>query len=323
MRIKTNPLSILILTGLLTLCQLNQIVQAECPKFLNGVQVGTVAHNSLREISGIAASRNNPGVIWAHNDSGGLSRLWALSIQGKHLGTYNLTAATARDWEDIAIGPGPVPDQDYLYVADTGNNGGLTDFTFVIYRVPEPSVCAGQEAVDIKLNGVAALLVRYPDSVRHDCETILVNPLNGDIYLCTRDRWGDDNGIMKVYRFPTPHTPSVIYTMQHVADVQLINGEMAVGGDISADGSLVIIRTKGNAMRALLWRSEQGTNLWQAFDNPLCVVPQVDEPQGEAICFEANGCGYYTVSEGTHQPIYYFARNDTSATSGHGDTITP
>jgi hypothetical protein len=320
---KANPLSFFILTGLLILGQLNQIVLAECPKFLNGVQVGTVAHNSLREISGIAASRNNSGVIWAHNDSGGLARLWAFNTRGTHLGTYNLTGATARDWEDIAIGPGPVPDRHYLYVADTGNNGGLTDFTFVIYRVPEPGVCAGREPVDIKLNGVDALPVRYPDSVRHDCETILVDPLNGDIYLFTRDRWGDDKGIMKVYRYPTPHTPGLVYTMQHVADVQLINGEMAVGGDISPDGSLIIIRTKGDAVRALLWRSEQGTNLWQAFDNPVCVVPQVDEPQGEAICFEINGCGYYTVSEGTHQPIYYFARNATSSTSEQRNMITP
>jgi len=323
MRMKANPLNIFILTGLLILGQLNQIVLAECPKFLNGVQLGTVTHNSLREISGIAASHNNPGVIWAHNDSGGLARLWAFNTHGIHLGTYNLTGATARDWEDIAIGPGPVSDRDYLYVADVGNNRGLTDFTFVLYRVPEPSVCAGQEPVNINLNGVDTLPIRYPDRVRHDCETLLVDPLDGDIYLCTRDRWGDNNGIMKVYRYPAPHTPSVIYTMQHVADVHLINGEMAVGGDVSPDGSLVIIRTKGNAMRVLLWQRALGSNLCQAFDNPMCIVPQIDEPQGEAICFEANGCGYYTVSEGAHQPIYYFAKNSASSASGHSSTITP
>ena len=309
MEMRVNPLSILIMVGLLTLGQLSQIVLAECPEFVNGVQVGTVAHSLLSEVSGIAASRNNPGVIWAHNDSGGSARLWALNTQGVHLGTYNLTGANADDWEDMAIGPGPVPGQDYLYVADTGNNEGLTDFTFTIYRVPEPTVSAGQDPVDANLTGVDALPVRYPDSLRHGCETILVDPLNGDIYLCTRDRWGDDNGVMKVYHYPEPHTPGVEYTMQHVADVQLINGEMAVGGDVSLDGRLVIIRTNGDAMRALLWqRDPNDPNLWQAFDNPICIVPQIDEPQGEAICFEANGCGYYTVSEGSYQPIYYFAR---------------
>lgn len=334
---RTKPLNILILTGLLTLSQISQIVLAECPSFANGVQVGTVAHKSLEEISGIAASRHNQGVIWAHNDSGDSARIWAFNAKGTHLGTYKLKGATARDWEDMAIGPGPVPGKDYLYVTDSGNNAGLVDFDLIIYRVPEPNVSAVQKSVNVKLNGVDALHVRYPDDVRHECETILVDPLNGDIYLCTRDRWGDDNGIMRVYRYPVPHSPSpcvdntimrvyrypasrspgVDYTMQHVADVQLIKGEMAVGGDVSPDGSLVIIRTKGDATRALLWQRNPGTVLWQAFDNPMCIVPQVDEHQGEAICFEANGCGYYTVSEGPYPPIHYFARNGTAPPSGN------
>lgn len=306
---RVNSFNILIVAGLLALGQLSAIVSAECPEFVNGVQVGTVAHGLLTEVSGIAASRDNPGVIWVHNDSGGLARLWALNTQGTHLGTYNLTGATARDWEDMAIGPGPVRRQDYLYVADTGNNDGLTDFTFTIYRVAEPNVSPDQDPVDVNLSGVDALLVRYPDSLHHGCETILVDPLTGDIYLCTRDRWGDDNGVMKVYHYPEPnHIPDVEYTMQHVADVQLIDGEMAVGGDVSLDGRVILIRTKGDATRALAWQREPGGELWQAFDNPMCIVPQIDEPQGEAICFETNGCGYYTVSEGAYQPVYYFAR---------------
>ncbi len=294
---------------ILILVALTPIALAVCPEFAGGTQVGTVAHSLLKEVSGIVASRDNPGVIWAHNDSGGLARLWALNTQGIHLGTYNLTGATARDWEDMAIGPGPIAGRTYLYVADTGNNDDLTDFAFTIYRVPEPTVSPDQDPVDTNLTGVDALLVKYPDSLHHGCETILVDPLNGDIYLCTRDRWGDDNGVMKVYHFPEPnHIPDTEYTMQHVADVQLINGEMAVGGDISLDGRLIIIRTKGDAMRALLWQRDPATDLWQAFTNPMCVVPQIDEPQGEAICFEANGCGYYTASEDQYQPIYYFAR---------------
>jgi hypothetical protein len=32
------------------------------------------------------------------------------------------------------------------------------------------------------------------------------------------------------------------------------------------------------------------------------------EPQGEAVCFAADGAGYYTVSERLYEPIYYFAQ---------------
>ncbi len=40
--------------------------QVGCPEFDPPVAVGTVAHASLTEISGIAASRQNAGVLWAH-----------------------------------------------------------------------------------------------------------------------------------------------------------------------------------------------------------------------------------------------------------------
>lgn len=308
-------------------------VKGQCPQFLSGSQVGTISHESLDEISGIAASRKNIGVLWTHNDSGGEARVWAFNTQGTHLGIYNLVNAQNNDWEDMAIGPGPDPNRDYLYVGDVGNNPGRTDHTYSIYRVPEPNASSGREPVSADLNDVDTLLVKYPDSLRHGCETILVDPVNSDIYLCTKDRWNDDHGAMKVYRYPAPHTPNVPYTMQHVADVQLIdlpenkpqpNWEMAVGGDISLNGSLVIIRTKpkrydkGVPQRALLWRRDCGTNLWNAFDNPMCVVPSLWEPQGEAICFDANGCGYYTISEDTCQPIYYFAR-DGQCPAGPGD----
>ncbi|MHC4362336.1 MAG: hypothetical protein ACYSTZ_05870, partial [Planctomycetota bacterium] len=96
MRVKANSLNILILAGFLTLGKPGQIVLAQCPEFYDGVQVGTVAHSLLKEVSGISTSRHSPGVIWGHNDSGGLARVWAFNIRGTHLGTYNLAGATAR-----------------------------------------------------------------------------------------------------------------------------------------------------------------------------------------------------------------------------------
>lgn len=325
----------LVLTGVIVtaLLLLTGTVSRQCPQFLSGSQVGTVGHKSLDEISGIGASKKNIDVLWAHNDSGSEARLWAFNTQGTHLGIYNLTGTNNNDWEDIAIGPGPDPNKDYIYIGDVGNNDGLINRTFNIYRVPEPNVSASQQPINVDLNSVDTLPVKYPDSLRHDCETIMVDPANSDIYLCTRDRWNDDHGIMRVYRYPaSQHTPGVAYTLQLVAKVQFINlpaskrpnWEMAVGGDISLNGSLVIIRTKpkrydkGVPQRALLWQRSPGAALWEAFDNPVCLVPSLYEPQGEAICFDANGCGYYTISEDPCQPIYYFAR-DRQCLAGLGD----
>ena len=110
----------------------------------------------LDEVSGLAASRKNPDVLWVHNDSGGSPRVFALNAAGDHLGIYNLNGAQATDYEDIAIGPGPTAGTDYLYVADTGNNS-LGRSTVTVYRVPEPAATSNQSPVDVNLSGVDAL----------------------------------------------------------------------------------------------------------------------------------------------------------------------
>ena len=64
---------------------------ADCPKFLAGHKVGTVESPLITEASGLVASRKNPGVLWVHNDKGPPC-VYAVTPQGKYLGTYNLVA---------------------------------------------------------------------------------------------------------------------------------------------------------------------------------------------------------------------------------------
>jgi len=79
----------------------------------------------------------------------------------------------------------------------------------------------------------------------------------------------------------------------------------ATAGDISPDGYEILIRGYSNAS---LWSRPAGTNLWDAFAYAGVSVPLVSEPQGEAIGFDAAGWGYYTTSEGSYQPLYYYNR---------------
>ena len=55
---------------------------------------------------------------------------------------YALDGATAIDWEDIAIGPGPQAETPYLYVGDIGDNAERRP-NIVVYRVAEPKVVGG------------------------------------------------------------------------------------------------------------------------------------------------------------------------------------
>lgn len=293
-------------------------------RFLPAAKIGEISNPEMNEISGIASGRTNADVLWAHKDSGGQANIMAFTKNGTHLATYLLRGARHDDWEDMAIGPGPDPKTNYLYIIDSGNNKGLTNKTCTIYRLAEPKIKA-QQGFTVALDMVSTLPVKYPDALRHDCETLLSDPVSGDLFLCTRDRWNDDKGCMKVYRYPaSDQVDDKLFTLLHVADVPLTcktvgskksDRQMAVGGDISADGSFVLIRTtskrKNGPKRVLLWGRTDGSDLWDCFQQPPCEMPAADEPQGEAICFAADGSGYYTISEGVCPPIYYFAREMT------------
>lgn len=264
-------------------------------QFLSGVQVGTIQSSLVGEASGIAASRRNSGVLWVHNDSGDTARVFAINGQGTHLGIYTLSGATATDWEDMAIGPGPISGQSYLYLGDIGDNSGKRP-SITVYRVPEPSVSSTQSPTTVALGGVEAITLQYPDGAR-DAETLMVDPLTKDIYIVSKRETRS-----RLYRAAYPQATIAPVVMQLVA--QLPWG-WATGGDISPDGDEILVRGYSNAA---LWSRPQGADLASAFSSAGTSVPLRQEPQGEAICFDAAGLGYYTVSEGNSQPLYYFAR---------------
>ena len=284
--------------------------KGECPQFESCLQVGTVAHDLLDEISGIAASRKNTDVFWVHNDRGGQARVWALNSEGTHLGIYYLSGATNRDWEDIAIGPGPVDGVDYLYVGNIGAGGAPNPY-ITVYRVAEPAVDSQQLPVETTLTGVDAINLVYPDLDQYrDAETLMLDPVTKDIYVVSKD-----DVPPRVYRAPYPQSTTATIIMEHVCNLPFPWDETS-GGDISLDGSKIIIRDDDD--HASIWLRPEGTNLWDAFSGSECSVelPYPSEINGEAICFDAEGKGYYTTTEregGPKPPIYYFAPVDAGS----------
>ncbi|MBC8263208.1 MAG: metallophosphoesterase, partial [Anaerolineales bacterium] len=285
---------------------------ADCPTFMDGAQLGTVESSLLTEISGVAASRKNADVLWVHNDSGDSARIYAMSIQGKHLGVYNLVGASATDWEDIAVGPGPVEGQDYVYAGDVGDNTRQRP-SVTVYRVAEPSVSTSQDPVTVDLNSVDALPMQYPGPSVYDCEALLVDPVSGDLFLVTKDRAGE--GVAHVFRNPAPHTPGVMVTLQLVDSIPLPS--QVTGGDVSPSGDGVLLRLY---FQGYYWSRATGTNLWEAFSGAACAAPLAVEPQGEAIAFAADNLGYFTISEGTNQPVYFYEEDTSTVLAPTGST---
>lgn len=274
--------------------------QARKPVFGNFVDMGLVANDQINEASGLVASRKNPGVLWTHNDSGDMSRIFALTVHGTDLGIYNINGIPARDWEDIAIGPGPVPDQSYLYIGDIGDNRARHDYVY-IYRIAEPRVDTTRAAVDTTLLGVETLILRYPNGSR-DAEALMVDPLNGDIYVVSKR----DSQVI-VYRAPFPQPINEIIVPEIVTTLNLTQ---IVAGDISPSGQEILLK---NYTQVYYWWREPGQTLQQAFSQPARILPYEPEPQGESICWAADASGYFTVSEevaGIPAHLYFYPRPD-------------
>jgi hypothetical protein len=266
--------------------------------FSPGVVVGTVANSSINEASGIAASRSNASVLWTHNDSGDSARVFAMTPSGTNLGAYSIAGATALDWEDVAVGPGPTEGAQYLYIGDIGDNAALRS-TISIYRVAEPAVSASQSPVTTSLSGMSKLTFAYPDGAR-DAESLFVDPLTRDIYILTKRE-----NPHRLYRAAYPQATNVTTTLEFVTTYADPNWLTAA--DISPDGDEIIARATGVNSGRLFVRPPGGTVADALNSTPITIL-LVSLTQGEAIGFDPQGWGYYTISEGTNSPIHYFNR---------------
>jgi len=265
----------------------------DCPEFLPGQQVGTVQSPEIVEPSGLAASQKNRGVLWTHNDSGDSARMFALDAQGTDLGTFQLAGIPAIDMEDMAVGPGPVPGESYVYLGDIGDNFGRTSIQ--VYRFPEPRVQLGQTPVDEMLNEFETITLVYPNRPA-DAEALMVDPLTSDLYIVAKTR------PPKVYVAPFPQSTTEQVTMQYVG---ALSGIEVTGGDFSPDGSEFIVRQR---FRASLWQRPPGSDIEDVLATDPCPLPPIPGREGEAIAFGRLGRGYYTLNEGLHQPILYYQR---------------
>ena len=265
-----------------------------CDGFAQPVALGTIATAELRETSGIVASRTHPGVLWAHNDSGDAAAVHAVGTDGSDLGRFRLTNALAIDWEDMSLGPGPEPDRDYLYIGDIGDNLLLRS-RLPIYRVPEPV----PDRSGGSLEDVEVLTVTYGELGSFNAEAMAIDRFGRDLYIITKR--GDD-GRSVVFRVALADlVPGGVALLDPVAVLDLGPGAEVTGADITADGGLIALRGYSEVW---IWtRVVPGAA--ETFATEPCLAPSPDEIQGEAIAFDPDGLGYFTVSEGSRAAINY------------------
>ena len=127
-------------------------------------QVGTIGNDAVREASGLARSKHEPGRLWLINDSGSATAIHAIGMDGSDQGSVIVEGARNVDWEDLAaFETGGEPQ---LLIADIGDNTSSRDHVS-LHIVAEPVSRASTAAH-------RTISFRYPDGPR-DAEAVAVD----------------------------------------------------------------------------------------------------------------------------------------------------
>ena len=286
------------------------------PTFANAVTNGIVDIAGLTEASGVVASHNNANVLWTHNDSGHPAQVFAIDTQGRLLGTYGIPGNT--DNEDIAIGPGPVPNVSYLYVGDIGDNSSDRTNGIKIYQIPEPFVYERQytNPVTRTMKGARTITLTYPDGPRN-AEAMFVDPITGDLFIATKETTS------RLYTAPKSQMDT--NNAFNLTFVRTINFTVPSAADISPSGNEILVRRENVAN---LWIRTNGESISDAFSGTAYSIPVTGtangEPNGEAIGFDWVGSGYFTLSDSTSiQPLRYFARTSNDGPGSAPQFLVP
>lgn len=266
----------------------------------NARDVGQINAKKLDEISGLAVSHRNPGILWVHND-GDSKSVYAVRTSGEVVARVHVPV-DVKDLEDIAIGPGPKKEMDYLYLGDIGDNK-LDRESVRILRFPEPLL--SKHGPDINVPYLEIFSVTYPDG-KHDAEALLMDPMNGTVLIVTKEK---TQARLYGVRVNSAERPTQVM-LQRFGELTVDN---VSGGDVSRDGSRVILRREN---RGWLWHRRPGQNLVTALMGRAQEIPVRGRSQGangESVGFTSDGDAYYTVSEGKKETICIFRLDSAGA----------
>ena len=236
----------------------------------------------LEEVSGLAASISNPGLMWVHNDSHNSSQIFLIDDKIQIHLTCTLQGVTNRDWEDITVGPGPEPGKTYIYVGEIGDN--LAQFEYkIIYRFEEPVL--KKEQSEFTITHFDKIIFKLADG-KKDTEALLINPLTKDLYIISKREEP-----VYVYELKYPYAVSDTLVANSITTLPLTQ---IVAGAFSADGKEILLK---NYQAVYYWQVDESKSIVDVFKDKTKVLPYIEEPQGEALTFARDGSGYYTLSE--------------------------
>ncbi len=246
----------------------------------------------LKELSGMAASRRHPGILWAHNDSGNTFTLYALRERdGGIAARFPIRGSAARDPEDIAVAPCAAGgERSCIYVADIGDNGQKRK-QVTIFKVPEPETLADRPL------DAQPLHFTYADGPRN-AEAILVDPRTARIFVVSKilSSLGD---VFRVDGLGARTGGNAVHVRRLRPPKEF--DSYLTSATVHPDGTRILLRTYGR-----IWelRAPAARSLEDVLDATPVEVPSAPQPQGEAITYASDGMAYVFGSESEGSPIF-------------------
>ena len=264
-----------------------------CPRYRAATTTGAVADTRLNELSGLAMSVRNPGVMWTHNDSGDSARIFGIEIDGGVRNTVTLESTSVFDAEDIAISHGPNPE---VWLADIGDNIGFRP-TVELYHFAEPSADADTTVAPEKVT------VRYQrpggnDTYSVDAESFFIDNA-GNGYIIEKPR---DEKLAWVFKMSASDLRNGKAVAKPIAQITGNTNGRGVGptaADLNADGTALVVK---NYSETFVWRFSSRSSIEAVLKaRPTSPCKAVAAGLGEAITFD--GRNLVTVEEGVGKPI--------------------
>lgn len=251
-------------------------------QFTDGEIVGTLDNEKINEASGLDASIvNGPTTYWTLNDSQGEAKVFLINNKGQFIASALVGSTKNRDWEDITTGPGPDSTKSYVYVADIGDNRAIYDVKY-IYRLEEPRLSKGDA---ITLTSFDSIRFQLPDK-RRDTEAVFIDQLTNDLYVFSKREKQ-----VNLYRLPYPQSTDSVCLAEFVLTLPITQ---VVAADYDASTGELLVK---NYDSIYYWKKSARETFVEMLSRKALHLAYTPEPQGEAICFDTEGHGYYTLSE--------------------------
>jgi hypothetical protein len=265
----------------------------------NGQPLFRFEGKRLTQASGVAVGTSND-LFYINQDASSTNDLFTVDLTGRVRAIVHVAAPNV-DWEDIALRPEEGA-RGTLYVADTGDaffanrEKGLPARTqYAIVKLDVPPVGRPGSTVTETATGVVRYPFMFADKATHNCESLLVHPRTGQVFVADKTESAKDAAYL--WAGPARMSADSTNTFEKVGQLPMVG---ASGGAFSPEGDRFVIR---NGTTAYVWRVT-GTDMASALTRRPVAVPLPPQGQGEGVAFTPDGRSLVLASEGVNSLVW-------------------